>query len=184
MPDVTLLMLHGWGFDRSVWEPLAAELRDVPVETADLGYFGHPESASVATPVVAVGHSLGSLLLLRDPPRGCIGMVAINGFDCFAEQPGWPGVPRRAVQRMIDRFAAAPAEVLTEFRRRCGDGEAAAGADPALLAEHLALLRDSDERARAGDRPVLSLQAIDDPILPPPLREQAFAGARRIDSEG
>ena len=170
MRGVTLLFVHGWGFDRSIWDAMRGEFPDSAMEFADLGYFGARCWPEVDRPAVAVGHSVGSLLLLRNPPRDCRALVAINGFDRFAVG--------RPLDRMIDRFAVAPADVLAEFRRRCGDG-VAGDADWDRLGEDLRLLRDADERgaSQAWRAPILSLQADDDPILPGPLRVGAFDGA-------
>jgi pimeloyl-[acyl-carrier protein] methyl ester esterase len=182
MPELTLFLVHGWGFDRSLWEPLRAELAGTAVSLADLGYFGAPDWPAVAGPSVAVGHSLGSLLLLRDPPPDCRALVAINGFDRFTAGADTPGVPSRVVDRMLARFT----EALGEFRRRCGDTTVPARMNTDRLKSHLRLLRDGDERERAARwaGPILSLQAGDDPILPAGLREAAFSGAadlRRVE---
>jgi pimeloyl-[acyl-carrier protein] methyl ester esterase len=182
MPAPRLFFLHGWGFDRSIWRALSEELSDIPATIADLGYFGEPNRPRIDGPTVVVAHSLGSVLALRDPPLECRALVAINGFDRFTEQADAPGVPRRLVERMLRRFRTAPAEVLHDFRRRCGVSEQAGHIDASLLGEHLQLLRDANERAStaAWNGPILSLQAGDDPIMPQGLRNGAFAGAQSI----
>lgn len=179
MKPPSLLFIHGWGFDRTIWDPLRAFLSGLDSLASDRGYFGEPFSPEPAGPVLVVGHSLGALLALREPPPGCVGLVAINGFDTFADRPDAPGVPVRTIDRMIDKFGAAPAEVVGEFRRRCGSEARFAEIDPGLLGQDLLLLRECDERDRSAGwhLPLLSLQGDEDPILPPALRSAAFAGA-------
>ena len=64
----TLLFVHGWAFDAAFWAPLAAALADWPQAVADAGYFGPAHTPAPAGPVLAIGHSLGALRLLGEPP--------------------------------------------------------------------------------------------------------------------
>ena len=182
MKQVSLLFVHGWGFDAGLWTPMRDALAGVSAATIDLGYFGAAHVPEVPPPVLVIGHSLGALLALRSPPPGCIGLVAINGFDRFT---GEAGVAPRILDRMIARLEAAPDEVVAEFRRRCGSSTSFDTPDRKRLADHLRLMRDADERATsaAWDRPLLVLQGEQDPILPAGLRAIAFADApmRRLE---
>lgn len=171
MTKPALLMLHGWGFDASLWNGLCAALPEYEIIRADRGYFG--QSAAIVTPALAVGHSLGAMLLAAELPAE-IPLVAINGFDCFAG-----AVAPRILARMRQRFAIAPETVLTEFRGRCGAGPHAGPLDHDRLAADLGLLATMDARASNGRR-VLVLHGGEDPILPPPMRDAVFAGAPRI----
>lgn len=190
MSGTSLLFVHGWGFDASFWNPLRAALGNPAGAAADLGYFGAPFVPRLGGPVLVVTHSLGAMLVLVDPPPGCVGLVAINGFDRFGAGPGFPGVPQRVIDRMHARFRTAPRDVVAEFRRRCGSDAGFETPRTERLAEHLTLLRDGDARSRAAAwaLPLLVLEGEDDPILPPELRERAFAGApqreRRLRSGG
>ncbi len=171
----TLLLLHGWGFDASLWDALRAALPEFAAVTWDRGYFGAPVASPVDGPVLAVGHSLGALLLAQGSPAGTIGLVAINGFDRFT---GEEAVPPRVVERMRKRFAEAPAEVLADFRTRCGAEGAPDVFDPAPLAADLALLAEADARG-ALRVPTLVLHGAADPILPSPMRASVFAPSIR-----
>lgn len=174
----TLLFVHGWAFDASVWAPLRAELADWPQAAADAGYFGAAHAPAIDGPVIAVGHSLGVLRLLRGLPPSCLGLVSINGFPRFAAGPDFgAGVPRRMLDRMHKRLAADPRAVLQDFRLRCGH-EAAFG-EPGLpaLGRDLEALRDEDQRAALAALPVplLVLAGQDDPIVPAAMTQAAFA---------
>ena len=176
----TLLFVHGWAFDASVWTPLRAELGDWPHEVADAGYFGAAQSPATGTgPVIAIGHSMGVLRLLRDLPPNCVGLVSINGFPRFGAAPDFDaGVPRRMLDRMLKRLSTDPTAVLQDFRERCGD--ASAFGEPRLqpLARDLEALRDEDQRHALAALPVplLILAGLDDPIVPAAMTQAAFGG--------
>jgi pimeloyl-[acyl-carrier protein] methyl ester esterase len=168
-----LLLLHGWGFDLSLWDALAERLTHHRIVRWDRGYFGPPAEPPVEPPFVAVGHSLGAMLLADIlPPE--TPLIAINGFDHFT---GEGAVPARVVERMRLRFIDAPDTVVTEFRARCGAPPARSASVAPRLADDLALL--ATHQADASDRPCLSLHGHADPILPETLRDTAFPGAIR-----
>lgn len=169
-----LLFLHGWGFDASLWDGVRRALAPLPSFTWDRGYFGPPCEEPAGAPIVAIGHSLGSLILAAAPPPGCIGLIAINGFDRFA---GDGAVPRRVIDRMRRRFGEAPAEVLNAFRARCGGAPFDGAIEGQRLAHDLDRLATAD--ARDAARPLLVLHGGADQILPPEMRAAVFADAPR-----
>lgn len=186
----TLLFVHGWAFDASVWTPLRAELGDWPHEVADAGYFGAAQSPVAGTgPVIAIGHSMGVLRLLRDLPPNCVGLVSINGFPRFGAAPDFDaGVPRRMLDRMLKRLSTDPTAVLQDFRERCGDASAFGAPHLEPLARDLQALRDEDQRHALAALPVplLILSGLDDPIVPAAMTQAAFgdrAGDERHDLE-
>lgn len=189
----TLLFVHGWAFDASVWTPLRAALADWPHAVADAGYFGatpavidpvtgpitDPAIAPITGPVIAIGHSLGVMRLLRSLPSNCVGVVSINGFPRFSAAPDFEaGVPRRMLDRMMKRLSADPAAVVQDFRERCA--EASVLGEPRLepLARDLEALRDEDQRDALAALPVplLILAGEDDPIVPAAMTQAAFGG--------
>lgn len=178
-PRVTLI--HGWSYDASIWRdvlPLLNGLDVEVVEVADLGFFGTPALPQpCAAPRIAVGHSMGVLwwLALTDLPWQKL--VSLNGFPRFTAAPNFPaGVAPRVLERMIKRFAVAPAAVLADFHAACGGPGPALPADPAPLAAGLRTLGETDGRAalitRSDD--VLALASRDDAIVPAALSEAAF----------
>ena len=175
MSRPTLLFLHGWGFDASIWAPLRAVLSEYDAVAWDRGYFDTAKAPEIDGPVLAIGHSLGALLLAAGAPRRSIGLVAINGFDRFT---GDEAVPTRVIERMRKRFTEAPAEVLADFRSRCGAPPAPPIFDMDMLADDLALLAEADARG-VFPAPILALHGADDPILNSQMRGLVFAGAVR-----
>lgn len=179
MPRPTLLFVHGWAFDASVWAPLRAELEDWPQAVFDAGYFGPAQEPVLAGPVIAIGHSLGLLRLLRGQPQDCLGLVSINGFARFAAGPGFEaGVAPRVLERMSRRLSADPAAVLRDFRQRCGDATDFGDPQLAPLTRDLEVLRDEDRREALAALPVplLVLAGADDPIVPQAMTQAVFAG--------
>ncbi|MGC2855500.1 alpha/beta hydrolase [Novispirillum sp. DQ9] len=167
-----ILLVHGWGFDATVWDGVRAALpAGLEVEALDLGFFGAPTAVPYSV-TLAVGHSLGALWLLR---QGIAPVLAVNGFPRFTAAPDFPqGVAPRMVERMARRLADAPAEVVDAFRDRCGAGPATAAPDVDRLAWGLDLLLSADARPAAPLRAIAGRQ---DPIVPPPMTEAAFGAA-------
>lgn len=179
---MTLVFVHGWAFDHTLWGPLRAALGPVegPIIEADLGYFGPSSIPHPTGPVVAITHSFGAQWLLGHPLPHGVALIAINGFDRFTEGEGAAGTPRRLLDRMLTRFDTEPQGVVEDFRRRCGAPTPVPGAlRPGRLREDLLALRDGDQRAAASrwSGPILSLQGGSDPILPAALRGSAFSAA-------
>jgi len=174
-----LLFLHGWGFDASIWHGVRAAL--APIETCawDRGYFGAASQPDPGGPSIAIGHSLGSLLFAVAPPPGCVGFVAINGFDRFT---GEGRVAPRLLDRMRARFAEAPDAVLDDFRLRAGGGAHQGTLVRECLAADLDRLATID--GRDGMMPQLVLQGGEDPILPAGMRDDVFAGTPRMTLAG
>jgi pimeloyl-[acyl-carrier protein] methyl ester esterase len=174
MTRPTLLLLHGWGFDARLWEPLAELLPRYRFVRWDRGYFGEAAEPLVEAPAAAVGHSLGAMLLAdRISPQ--TPLIAINGFDHFT---GEGATPRRVVDRMSTRFAENPHAVLNDFRQRCGAPPVEKAISRERLAADLALL--ASHHTASTPTSILALHGDEDPILPASLRETAFPGAIRV----
>lgn len=177
---MTIILVHGWGFDASVWDAVRPLLPGQCV-TVDLGFFGTP------TPLpddcaLAVGHSLGGLWLALERPAWAERLVMVNGFARFTAAPGLPeGVPPRVVERMARRLSDAPAEVVDAFRARCGAPPATGTPHPARLAWGLDLLHGADARPLTP-RAVLAGDA--DPIAPAALTRAQFPGAAFVPGGG
>ncbi|MDD5176847.1 MAG: hypothetical protein PHQ05_10535 [Sterolibacterium sp.] len=176
-PRITLV--HGWGYDATLWREVLPLLADLDVEVADLGFFGHPSLPEACeAPRIAVGHSLGVLWWLVLANLSWTRLVAINGFPRFTAVPDFPqGVAPRVLERMRKRFATAPAAVLADFQIACGGAGPALPNDAVPLAQGLAKLADSDGRAALAEKRqnILALAARHDAIVPAAMSEAAFA---------
>lgn len=157
-----LLFVHGWGFGPDVWAPVLKALGQPEVCLPDLGYFGasqHEAQRQVEAlrsgphPVLAVGHSLGFLCLLArgNWPEGSR-FLGINAFGRFAAGEGFlQGISPRVLARMQAGLIRNPAQVVMDFRTRCGAGPVSSEmVSQEALQEGLTDLRTLDMR------PVLS----------------------------
>jgi pimeloyl-[acyl-carrier protein] methyl ester esterase len=175
-PRITLL--HGWGYDATLWREVVPLLNGLDVELCDLGYFGKLSlPAPCDAPRIAVGHSLGALWWLTSglPWQA---LIAINAFPRFIAGDDFPqGVAPRVLDRMRKRFAETPAAVLADFQKACGGAGPALPGDAEPLTAGLEALGRLDGRsqwsARAADIRLLAGRR--DAILPPALTDASGA---------
>jgi pimeloyl-ACP methyl ester carboxylesterase len=173
---MSLLLVHGWGFDAGTWDGVRAGLpADIPVHTVEFGFLGATPRMTVPPDVtVAVGHSLGLLWLLSERPCRWRHLVSVNGFPRFTAAPDYPdGVPPRLVERMRRRLDTAPEAVLSDFRTRCGLDDPPVGLNLDRLAWGLEMLRDGDGRPMPDAVTALAGEA--DLIVPPAMSRAAFS---------
>ncbi|MDO3386744.1 malonyl-ACP O-methyltransferase BioC [Gilvimarinus sp. SDUM040013] len=131
-----IVLLHGWGFDRSSMEPLIEPLRQLAdVWNVNLPGFGgeSPEresdleawleflAQSLPASAALVGWSLGGMLALAYSQKYPARVSAIATLACnakFVAAPDWPRAMDRQVNRLFNRgFDAEPATTLKRF---CG----------------------------------------------------------------
>ncbi|MDJ0514617.1 MAG: alpha/beta fold hydrolase [Methyloceanibacter sp.] len=167
------VLVHGWGFNSSIWGPLIAQLGEAETTVLDLGFVGRANGSEIGEwpeNAIAVGHSLGVLWLLRRGGGRFRGLVSIQGFDRYC-----PHIPKSrvvALKRGIDRD---PASTMEAFWASCGAPGFAPSSD--LNADRLRdgldwLIQWDAEDARKSLRcPILSLATRDDVIVPPAMTE-------------
>jgi pimeloyl-[acyl-carrier protein] methyl ester esterase len=167
-----LLLRHGWALDRTLWDGVLKALGQDAV-LFDAGYYGRPlQPPETHGPLLGVGHSLGALELLAEPPPGLLGVVAIDGFARFGQADDFPqGVPARVLARMSKRVADG---ALVEFLHRAGGAPPAGTPDAARLQQGLERLQTLD--GRRCPLPVWRLQSQDDPIATLAMSDASFAG--------
>lgn len=179
----TVVLVHGWGYDASLWDPVRTLLDpELQVVVPDLRFYATspavPPAPTFAVPVLAVGHSLGALWWLARAGIPWRRLLCINGFPRFTETTDFaPALAPRLLERMRTQFARDPAAVLADFHARCG-GTTAGAPDMARLATGLDWLAQWDGRATLAERhaDIWALAGTDDPIVPRAMSEQAFAG--------
>ena len=168
-----LVLVHGWGYDSSFWQPLADAMPDADCMAWDLGYYGTPSFLPPEREAVAVGHSYGLMWLLHQRPFAWTGLVSINGFTRFAAAPDLPqGVPPAQIDRLAAGLQDDATACLTGFRQRCGDMVPPPGTPNAQrLLDSLDHLREWDERPSL---PGLALCGEADKVVPAPLSRALF----------
>lgn len=129
-PSVSLI--HGWGMQASVWQPLRAALEATHcVLTPSLPGHGDTPHAAVEPDWVAalaarlpdhgtvVGWSLGAQLAMRiaiDHPHKVARLVLIGTTPCFVQQPDWAhALPADTVIAFNAGFSATPEQTIKRF---------------------------------------------------------------------
>jgi len=168
-----LVLVHGWGYDISFWQPLIEAMPDGECVAWDLGYYGTPALPAPGRDAIAVGHSYGVMWLLRHRPFAWRGLVSINGFTRFAQAPDLAqGVPLAQIDRLTASLKEDARGCLTGFRQRCGDVIPPPGTpDAKKLLDSLDHLRHWDERPAV---PGLALCGEADKVVPAPLSRALF----------
>ncbi|MDY0883703.1 alpha/beta fold hydrolase [Dongia soli] len=174
-----ILLVHGWGYDATIWDEVADRLAGLPIRRIDLGFFGQVQTELPRETCIGVGHSLGFLWLLRQALPICKALVAVNAFSRFTETADFqPGVAPRLLTRMRQQFERQPAAVLDDFWQRCGAAGPTQPAETSRLSAGLSWLQDWDERDRlaAFDGPLSVIASQADAIVSPAMTMRAFAG--------
>lgn len=174
-----LLFAHGWALDHTLWDKVLEALADLAKNAVvrDAGYYGKPADPHAPGPIIGVGHSLGALELLAEPPEGLIGVVSLDGFARFGRAPDFPeGVPARVLERMKARIGEG---VLAEFVERAGGSLPEGEPDQGRLIQGLDRLRTLD--GRGWRLPIWRLHAAEDPIATLAMADASFAGMRVIE---
>jgi len=152
--DRTLVLIHGWGFSRAIWEPVVAALGGLPVVLAELpGHGDCPNGerladvheaarvlreqlpAGIGEPVWA-GWSLGGLVALAAAKQwlGPQRLVLICASPRFTAEPGWPcGLDPAALAGFGDELERDRAALERRFAALCAQG----GHAPARLRRQL-----------------------------------------------
>lgn len=175
---IPLLMVHGWAFDASFWDPMRERLTDFPIRCIDLGFSGRADRPGLRRPLV-VAHSMGLAWALATVPRPWAGLLAVNAFPAFTRTASFvDGVSPRVVERMRARFGEDPRGVTAEFLARCGLPQAdLSGLRAKPLGEALDWLAVCDERAALAelDCPVRALAGTADVIVPQSMSRALYA---------
>jgi pimeloyl-[acyl-carrier protein] methyl ester esterase len=179
-----LVLVHGWGFDASLWDEMRSHFEPDETLAWDLGFFGAPrqDPPPAGRPILAVGHSFGLLWLLHERPVPYRAIVSINGFSCFARRPDFSaGIAQPMLARMRSRIARDPANVVRNFRASCGvTAPLAADPVPERLAAGLEALQNWDAR----QSPVtIALCGAGDSLVSPAMSSACF-GAKIHWHEG
>jgi len=177
---MNILLVHGWSYDRHLWDGVAVRLDGHRLFHVDFGYTGEPKFPDIPAdePLLAVGHSLGVVWLLTQERYTWTRLLSINGFPRFTEADDYaPAIAPRALARMQTQLAKDPLRVLADFHARCGGLGPAGAINPSRLAEGLQALADLDGRAALAARSndIWALAGASDAIVPQAMSAAAFA---------
>jgi pimeloyl-[acyl-carrier protein] methyl ester esterase len=129
-----LVMLHGWGMNAAVWEPLLPGLSEhfsvtvieMPGHGAspvarDPGLAGWARECLAVAPQNAhwLGWSLGGQVALQAAivaPERVNGLTLLASTPCFVQAPGWPAaMPTRMFEQFGDALGADSGATLMRF---------------------------------------------------------------------
>lgn len=130
----TVVLIHGWGLNHAIWQPVADALAtDYQVLALDLPGYGlatsipEPYSLEAITEQLAalipahsfvLGWSLGGLvatmLALRHPAK-VRSLALVASSPCFLQQPDWPGMNAQVMQQFAGSLSANLALTVERF---------------------------------------------------------------------
>jgi len=179
-----LVLMHGWGYDATLWDDVASLLTPRTVRKLEAGYFGAAPCLALPTrPFIAIGHSAGGLWFLKQNLTLCQAVILINSFTRFTRGEDFPlGQAPAILARMSRRLATAPNDVITLFRKNIGDTGTFNDPVSDQLMSGLADLAACDARyqARIMTPPLYALAGSDDPLVPPPLSRACFENLHHL----
>lgn len=171
----TLVLLHGWGLNHAIWQPIAAALADeCIVLTPDLPGYGlttdYPEPyllAALADQLALIippqslllGWSLGGLvatqLALRHPAK-VRALALLASSPCFLQQTDWPGMNASVMQQFAGALSANLALTVERFLAIQAMGSTTARQDIKQLKQAVLSLPLPDAKVLAGGLEILA----------------------------
>ncbi|MDI2090231.1 alpha/beta fold hydrolase [Commensalibacter oyaizuii] len=124
-----LLFVHGWGFSKEFWNKILPYCSNYKIHLLDIGFISNQPTSeqelhsfiSHQDHIVAVGHSLGFLYLLKQFPHRFKHYIAINSFARFSKTENFiHGIPTRILDRMSKGLEQPKTETLSQFYQQCG----------------------------------------------------------------
>ncbi len=178
--SVRIVFMHGFGYDATVFEPLARHLKEHEIHYLDFGFFGAAQKTVTTSvlPTFVIGHSLGVLRYMATQPFPVHGLVSLAGFTQFCASDDFPqGVAPVLVKRMQKKLLRNPHALLNEFYNLCGDKTTSISPDATTDTE--ALSRGLDDLLQLDMRSValpetLALAGNNDAVTPPTLQKALF----------
>lgn len=131
-PD--LVLVHGWGMNGAVWQPLVAQLEsDFCLHLVDLPGFGHSAPLSAAADLSAwsqavlevvpeqaawLGWSLGGLVATQaalQAPSRVSHLLTLASSPCFVANGDWPGIKADVLATFAAQLADDHQAVIKRF---------------------------------------------------------------------
>ena len=171
----TVVLIHGWGLNHAIWQPVADVLAtDYQVLALDLPGYGlathYPEpysleaitdqlAAQVPAQSFVLGWSLGGLvatqLALRYPAK-VRALALVASSPCFLQQPDWPGMNAQVMQQFAGSLSANLALTVERFLAIQAMGSTTARQDIKLLKHAVLSLPLPEARVLAAGLEILA----------------------------
>lgn len=191
MKPLQLVFCHGFGFDSDFWCNLAPYFKEHDCFFFDLGYFSAKETIIAPNfkdyQVVAVGHSLGVLKLLKFS-SDFKAIISLQGFTNFlGNDPKLHKKRQQEWQQMRTAFNYDPKATMLKFYSRVFNGsnnelrqKLAAKIDLMNIKKLSLDLDDLIIPSEAKFNHMLSIASLDDQIVPPILITDNFASSNKV----
>ncbi|MEI6894027.1 MAG: pimeloyl-ACP methyl ester esterase BioH [Colwellia sp.] len=136
-----MVLLHGWGLNSAVWQPLLALFKDntessYQLITIDLPGFGlnnnvditpytltnicHHINQVIGQPAIYLGWSLGGLIateMALKYPKNVLALITVASSPYFVDQPAsnWPGIKAKVLDNFHQQLAEDTAKTIKGF---------------------------------------------------------------------
>jgi len=172
MSKPQIIYVHGWGLDKSFWDPLINTL-PYKSRSLNLGYIGEKETNPSDQKSIYVTHSLGTMWALKNHAAHISTLIAINGFYNF--KPFSDSRTLRAIKQGLIKNTSAQ---MKNFFKTAQIKTNPQNFNTNRLIKDLDMLATGDETAslKALSCPVFSLIGESDPILALKLCEKEWLG--------
>jgi pimeloyl-[acyl-carrier protein] methyl ester esterase len=129
-----LVLLHGWGWNSAIWEPLVPALSQYyqlvmidlpgygqsPLEITDYSYASIAKLILEVVPEKAhwLGWSLGGMLafwIAINYPEKVEKLITVSASPRFVEDTDWPGVPLPTLNRFANSLSSYYEKTMTDF---------------------------------------------------------------------
>lgn len=125
-----LLLLHGWGFDHTIWSSLLPNLTPhYTVYCVDLPGFGQTRSMpwdafkqalleALSASFTLLGWSMGGLVATRlalERPERISRLINISSSPYFVAEENWPGIPLKNLNAFYHQLKTNPKETHQAF---------------------------------------------------------------------
>ena len=126
MKNINIFFIHGWGFNKSFWYPLAKELEKVDrkfnFNYIDLGFFSKKKKINIKSLLkinILIVHSYGFNYFINSNIN-CDAVLNFFGSPIFLENNSENSKEIDLLKLMIKKFKNNPSKVLNDFYRKCG----------------------------------------------------------------
>lgn len=170
----TIIFCHGFGLDKSVFDPLKSLFSEYHIIDWDLGYFGS-QNLPISDNAIGIGHSLGFLKLYQKK-KHFSHLVSLGGFfDFICESK----IRKKALDYLIKQFEIDPKIALSEFYHSMNfKKDIPKPVNQDRLLEDLEVLKTA--LSFQNDKRILSLFTNDDPIVTNAVSKKNFGNVQNF----
>jgi len=179
---IPIVLLHGWGLNSGVWQPLLALFNDdkdsyYQLITVDLPGFGINSTVDITPysltnicqhieqvieqPAIYLGWSLGGLIATEMSlkyPEKVLALITVTSSPYFVEQPvtNWPGIKEKILEGFHNQLAKNTEQTIRSFLKIQAMGSPHIRQDLKLITELVMTHPLPDQKTLANSLALLS----------------------------